>query len=364
MTEVLPWQRDGDRDAVRRAAAALVGGALVALPTEAGYVLAGRADDAAAVEGLAAVGTRICLALGGPADAPGWVPGMSPLAHRLARRCWPGPVTLICGGGLDEGLAAHLPGESWKRLCVDEQLSLRAPAHEGLYETLEALTLPLAVAELGAGGGAATAAEARDVAGPAAALVLDGGPSQFAASTEVAVNGSSLVVLREGAVSAADLGRLAARVIVFVCTGNTCRSPLAEALCKRLLAERLSCDVGDLPSRGFVVLSAGLAALPGGAAAAEAVEVAREAAADLSGHVSRPLTAALAAEADQLIVMTRGHLASLSGADVAGGPRVRLLSAAGDDLVDPIGGDLDVYRECARQVRRHLDVLLAEWLPT
>jgi len=79
----------------------------------------------------------------------------------------------------------------------------------------------------------------------------------------------------EGVASALEPEPRPARVILFVCTGNTCRSPLAEALCKKRLAKQLRCDVVDLPDHGFVVLSAGLAAMIGSPAAPEAVETAR-----------------------------------------------------------------------------------------
>ena len=58
--------------------------------------------------------------------------------------------------------------------------------------------------------------------------------------------------------------------VLFVCTGNTCRSPLAEALCKKRLADKLNCDPSALPQRGYQVLSAGLVATGGGGAAEEA----------------------------------------------------------------------------------------------
>src|SRR5260370_30563389 len=105
------------------------------------------------------------------------------------------------------------------------------------------------------------------------AVVIDDGPSRYGkASTVVQVNGNTWEVLREGVVSEAELKRQAAKLIVFVCTGNTCRSPMAEGLCKKLLAERLGCALEELPERGFVVLSAGLAALMGGQAAPQALD--------------------------------------------------------------------------------------------
>jgi protein-tyrosine phosphatase len=171
-------------------------------------------------------------------------------------------------------------------------------------------------------------------------------------------------VLREGVVSAADLARQSVCLIVFVCTGNTCRSPLSEALFKKQLADRLGCPPEALPQRGFFVLSAGLAAMMGGGAAAEAVAVAREFGADLSGHASRPLSADLAAQADYLIAMTRGHLLALAAQFPRSGVRPRLLSPEGDDVADPIGCEEPVYRECARQVWRHLEALVNELQPS
>src|SRR5437763_1429761 len=145
------------------------------------------------------------------------------------------------------------------------------------------------------------------------ALVIDDGPCHYGqASTVVQVRGDDWDLLREGVFTKADLERQSASVIVFVCTGNTCRSPLAEGLCKKLLAERLGCSLEELPGRGFLVLSAGLSAMMGGRAAAESVEAAREFGVDLTGHRSRPLAAELVAQADHLVVMTQGHALALT----------------------------------------------------
>src|SRR5262245_35938111 len=97
------------------------------------------------------------------------------------------------------------------------------------------------------------------------------------------------------------------RTVLFVCTGNTCRSPLAEAMCKRLLADRLGCGQNDLPSRGFVIGSAGVATWGGLPASPEAETVARSVGADLSGHVSRPVDTGLLAGATDVIAMTAAH---------------------------------------------------------
>src|SRR5256885_1156204 len=86
-------------------------------------------------------------------------------------------------------------------------------------------------------------------------LIVDGGSGRYRMpSTVVEVQGGSWSLRREGVVSAEELRQQLACLIVFVCTGNTCRSPLAEALCKKHLASGLGCAVEELPGRGYVVL--------------------------------------------------------------------------------------------------------------
>jgi protein-tyrosine phosphatase len=151
--------------------------------------------------------------------------------------------------------------------------------------------------------------------------------------------------------------------VLFVCTGNTCRSPLAEAICRRLLADRLGVAEDELPARGFVIRSAGVMAGPGDPAAYEAAEAAREMfGADLSAHSSTPVNPELLAGATDVIAMTAAHAAVLAMRFPGVGPAPVLLCGA-DDLPDPIGGDREVYRACAAIIADHLDRHFRGWLP-
>jgi protein-tyrosine phosphatase len=146
-------------------------------------------------------------------------------------------------------------------------------------------------------------------------------------------------------------------IIVFVCTGNTCRSPMAEAICKKGLADRLGCAIDDLPERGFVICSAGLAAEEGAPAAEHAVAIARSLGVDLTAHQSEPLTAELVEQATHLLGMTQGHV-SIMEAFFPG--KARLLSPTGEDVVDPIGQPQEVYDACARQMTGYIEKLVEE----
>jgi protein-tyrosine phosphatase len=107
------------------------------------------------------------------------------------------------------------------------------------------------------------------------------------------------------------------------------------------------------------VLSAGVSAYPGGPAADEAVEVAKQYGADLTGHRSRPLSPELAAQADLLVAMTREHVRSVLSAYRHLGAVPCLLCPAGD-VADPIGQDRAVYEECAKQLWEHLEPLVGQ----
>jgi protein-tyrosine phosphatase len=369
MTEVLEWQRVTDSSRiVRRAVQALAEGQLVAFPTETVYGVAASALLPDAVERLCRGKGRLeekplALAIRGAAEALDWVPQMSRLGRRLARRCWPGPVTLVFGDGVDKGLASRLPDNVRRRVCPSATLGLRNPAHAAIRETLRHLPGPLALSSANRSGepAATTAQEVQQALGEELAILIDDGATHYRqASTVVQVHGNTWKVLREGVLTSAELERQAGCLVLFVCTGNTCRSPLAEALCKKMLAERLRCAPEALPQHGFLIMSAGLAAQTGEGAALEAIETARELGAELHGHITRALTPNLVAQADYLITMTQSHLLALAARFPGLGPPPRLLSGEGADLADPIGCEQPVYHACAQQILRDLEELIPE----
>jgi len=365
MARVLSWQINADaKAAVEQAVQALSSGKLVAFPTETTYVVAASARVPDAVARLAcrdADSRPLALGVGGLPHALDLVPDMGLMGRRLARRCWPGPLTLVC----EEGLTSNVdivPTSVRDRLCASGPPSLRTPAHSAilhvLYEIGDALVLTAPGATPPATPDLLLPHLSDDVT-----LLIDDGPCRFGPDTTVVrVGGDQWRLEREGIVGADQLQVQAACVVVFVCTGNTCRSPLAEALCKKRLADRLGCSQDELARRGFVVLSAGLAALEGDRAAEPAIEIGRERGVELSNHASQPLDRFLAVQADYLVCMTRSHLETLVSLFPHLGCYPRLLSADGTDLPDPIGQDAEVYRGCAARIEQDLEGLVEELL--
>ncbi len=129
--------------------------------------------------------------------------------------------------------------------------------------------------------------------------------------------------------------------VVLVCTGNTCRSPLAEALLRQALLAHAVADVE--------VSSAGTGAWEGAPASEGAYLVALEHGLDLSGHRARLLTAEVIAESDLILTMARHHRARVLELGASG--QVHLLgeyagrAGLGAEVADPFGADLETYRQ-------------------
>lgn len=132
--------------------------------------------------------------------------------------------------------------------------------------------------------------------------------------------------------------------VLIVCTGNICRSPMAEGLLRHLLR-------GDQRHGDVVVESAGTHPVVGAPASPESVETAAEHGVDLRGHAARPVTARLIARADLILTMEPAHRSVILGLSREAQGKTHVLTTFGDPegdpdgVPDPIGLGSDIYRD-------------------
>jgi len=166
-------------------------------------------------------------------------------------------------------------------------------------------------------------------------------------------------ILRAGVVPEQTLKRLSSLMILLVFTGNTCRSPMAEALCRKMIADRLGCDPSEVGDRGVMIMSAGISAMMGARPTPEAVSVLSKLGLQLADHESQPLTSQLVQHADLIWTMTRSHRQAIVSQWPEASSRTSVL---GDemDIADPIGGPVEYYEKCAEQIQAALSKRLGE----
>lgn len=353
---------DDPRDAVHQTVEALSSGKIVALPTETVYGLAASALRTDAVKRLTQIkgrepGKPLSFAIKSLDDALDYVPEMCPLARRLARRCWPGPMTMVLDDSHPDSVLGRLPEEVRKLAMPTGSVGLRVPANETTLAVLRLLAGPIVLtsANLSNEADCVDAEQIINTLGDEIDLILDDGRSRFGQpSSVVRVANNKTEVLRAGVLDESTLKRLSGFVAIVVCTGNTCRSPMGEAILRKLIAEKIGCPIEQLDEKGVSVMSAGIAAMSGGGPAGQAVEVMREQGLDIEKHSSQPLTDRLAQFADYIFTMTGGHRNAVVNAWPETAARTHLVCRDGADVSDPIGQSVGVYQSTAEQIETNL----------
>lgn len=363
---------------VRRAAQALQSGGLVVFPTETVYGIGASAASPRGMEALRRFKQRpadypFTLHVSSPDQIARWAEVDGPLVGRLIRKLLPGPVNLVLDVSpqrMAQALGeADLSAEHQSLIYHQGTLSVRCPDHPLTQRMLAEAGAPVMAGSANRPGDPPplTADHAADATRGAGELILDGGRCRYGKPSTIlrvrqADKGQTVVVEREGVYDHAYIQKVLRRLILVVCSGNTCRSPMAQGLARQVLARRKGLSESELESTGWRIESAGLFAAPGAPPAQEAVEAMARQGLDIRGHRARPLTLQMVREADVIYCMTRGHVQAVLEMDPSAASKVMPLDPAGD-IEDPIGSDLTIYQRCAETIRRGLEQRLKEFEP-
>ncbi len=367
-TKIVNLANGGYSDAIREAAAVLASGGLVVFPTETVYGVGACAFLPEAVEKLRVLKSRtdgkpFTVHIGQRSAVHRFVPELSGLGRRLVERAWPGPLTVIFDVP-DPAAAPIVQGPDAVHIAAmyhQGTVGIRCPDDHVAADLLTQTPMPVvaASANLATNPAPVTAEEAlRDLDGRVD-LVLDGGRTRYTrASTIIQVDAAGCRLIREGVLDARILTRLDQTHFLLVCSGNTCRSPMAAGLLKHLLAEKLHCRQDELTEKGYHVESAGTGAYSGAPATPEAVDALRERGIDITGHRSQPLSLELLNRSDYVFAMTDRQLATIRA--LTGGADKRIAKLGEEDIEDPIGGSREEYARCAAEIEEAMRRRLQE----
>jgi len=360
-----------DATKVEEAAQVVDAGGLVAFPTETVYGIACRveAKSLAKLDNLKGRGTDkyYTLHLSKPADVEKYVPAVGLRAKKLIKNAWPGPLTIVFE--LTESdikkQKKNLKKEVFERLYKDNTIGIRCPDNAIAAMLLQTTKEP-AVAPSANKTGQPPATDAEQVLAQFSGqldLLLDGGPCKYKkSSTVVKIGKKGLEILREGVYSKEKLEAMSKVKFLFVCTGNTCRSPMAEGMFRKFLAEKLQCKVDQLDKIGYKVSSAGVMNMAGSPASTEAVAACAAKGIDIKAHKSKTLTRQLVEESDFIFAMTRMHCERAAAIEPGAADKCILLG--GDrEVPDPIGQPQEFFKDCAGLIEKAVRERISElWI--
>ncbi len=329
-----------DIDLLAEAAAVLRSGKVIAFPTETVYGIGALPRFEHAVEQIYAIKGRdkskpLAYHIANYVFLNTKTFQQQRALHYLAKKFWPGPLTIVVRG---EG---------------DETYGFRMPSHPVARVLIELVGDPLFATSANASGGESPVTPDQVLAAMDGdvELLIDSGKCEVGIdSTVVDLTSKPFKIIREGnkapeiqkALDELNSGKAPKFKVLFVCTGNTCRSPMAEWWLKTRIAK-------DKFDDRIEVESCGIFAYKNMPATPESTLVLKEDGIDLSRHLARPITHDMARSADHIYAMTAEHqqfvlrqFPYLSG-------KITVL-----DVDDPIGMDLAFYRTCYADIKEKM----------
>jgi len=318
-------------DKVAKAAKVIKNGGLVIIPTETVYGIAANMYDMQALERLYRVKKRpqdknFSLHIADKHSVYEYAAEVPPAACRLMLKFWPGPLTIIFKS-------------------PDATIGMRMPDHQAALEIIRETGNPLVCPSANISGKPAprNIEQALEDLNGLVDLAVDAGPARLGVESSVVdATVSPVKILREGAVPKEEIEKVSAKkTILFVCTGNSCRSVMAKGLLEKKMRDKGRND--------FEVLSAGIMNTGGLGATEETKELLKNEGIDVSAHRSQALTKDLVGRSDLVLVMEKIHEQRIKELYPQAKNRIFLLkefacmNTADFDIQDPIGRSRDFY---------------------
>ncbi|OGX27406.1 MAG: threonylcarbamoyl-AMP synthase [Omnitrophica WOR_2 bacterium RIFCSPHIGHO2_01_FULL_48_9] len=317
-------------------------GGLVIFPTETVYGIAADFNNPKAMARLREVKRRspqkpFSIMIPQKGLIANYTSSTDPKVYKLIDQYWPGPLTVIVPSADGVGtIGIRMPDHAIALKLVQEaQCTIAAPS-----ANIEGRPAPKTCQEA-----------LKDLNGLVNAAI-DGGEAHYGqGSSVVDFTKGKPTVEREGAVRQSDVDQVTQRkTVLFVCTGNSCRSVMAEYYLRKMVGDRDDIEI----------ISAGTGVYIRSSASSETINVLRKEGADASMHVSQPLNMVLLKKSDLILVMTKNHRQQVLDWAPSVEKRVYLLrefsslpldSAINWDIPDPIGKPAEAYEECLLTIK-------------
>ena len=323
-------------EVIQKAADYIRQGKIVAIPTETVYGLAADYNNPEAIKRLYEVKGRpqdkpFSIAIANAQALEYLAQDVSSLSYKLVDKFWPGPLTLV------------LRSAGERR----QTIGLRMPNNRVALMIIEAATVEVALPSANPSGAkpSQSAQEVLQYLGGKIDLVIDAGKAELGMeSTVVDLTHLPFKILREGVIKKEEIENIAqSKMVLFVCTGNSCRSVMAEGLLKKELTK--------LRHTNVEVFSAGIAAFNGLGSTAETLELLAKEGIDMSQHETKRVNKLMLESADLILAMDSIQERCILQLAPDAGKKVYLLKEFAKlvdsdlNITDPIGQGIDYYKK-------------------